>query len=148
MNLKNSTTSIPIRSNTDPKCRNVQAGMSLIEVVVSLFLVLVLLLVYVAALNTVALVKRNNYSDLAFRVASKQMETLRGTPFGSLGDTSGTAISDAMLSQIPSGAGTYAISDDPDMDGVKDITVTVTWNDGKDKSAVLQTRAASGGLNP
>ena len=120
--------------------------MSLIEVVISMFMIAVLFVFYTAALNTVALSKKLRFENLAYHVANKQMEVLRDTAFSSL-PSSGT-ISDSQLSQIPSGAGSYTISSYPGYGGMKEIVVTVIWNDGIAKSVVLRTLAGSGGINP
>jgi hypothetical protein len=145
MKLPNSITKIPIRLNTAHKPSE---GMSLIEVAVSIFLIFVLFLTYVAALNTVALVKKNNLADLAYHVANKQMESLRQIPFNSLSNTTNAPISDSMLSKIPSGAGSYTISDYSSMTGVKEIVITINWNDGTAKSVVVRSLAGLGGINP
>jgi len=124
------------------------AGMTLIEVIVAMFLIFVLFIVYLAALNTVALVKKNTYADTAYHIANKQIEILRDTPYASLTNTAGTSISDTDLATIPSGAGSYMISNYASMSGVKEIVVTVSWNDGNAKSVELRTLAGSGGINP
>ncbi|MBI4363660.1 MAG: prepilin-type N-terminal cleavage/methylation domain-containing protein [Candidatus Doudnabacteria bacterium] len=123
-----------------------QKGMSLIEVIVSMFMLAVLLTLYAGALNTVAQTKKLKYENLAYHAASKKMEELRATTFASL-PPSGT-ISDPMLSQIPSGSGSFTVFDYGPYSGIKEIIVTVSWNDGKAKSVVLKTLAGSGGINP
>lgn len=126
---------------------NFQSGVTLIEVIVSMFLVFVLFVLYLAAMNTVVIIKKTNYSDIAYHVANKQMEAVRSTPYASL--TIGTtSISDPDLSRIPSGAGNYVISNYSSMTGVYEVVVTVSWNDGGAKSIVLQTLMGSGGINP
>lgn len=123
-----------------------QSGMSLIEVIVTMFMISVLLVLYISALNIVATTKKLRFEDMAYHVASKQMEELRGMTLSSL-PGSGTII-DAMLSQIPSGAGSYTVSNYPGFAGVKEMVVTVTWNDGQAKNYVLRTLAGTGGINP
>lgn len=123
-----------------------QSGMSLIEVIISMGMLAVLLILYAGALNIVAHTKKLKYENLAYHVASKQMEELRATPFASL-PASGS-ISDAMLSQIPSGNGTFTTADYASYSGMKEITVTVTWNDGKSKQFQLKTLASAEGINP
>jgi len=123
-----------------------QSGFTLIEGVVSLFMIAVMLVLYSAALNTLTLTRKLRYENVAYHIANKQMETLRNTVFASL-PTSGT-ISDALLSQIPSGAGDFTTSDYGSFSNVKEIVVTVTWNDGLAREVVLQTLAGSGGINP
>ena len=128
------------------KIRNYQSGMSLIEVVISMFMIGVLLVFYAAALNTVALSRKTRNEDLVYHVANKQMEDLRNTPFSSLAASG--SISDSQLSQIPSGSGNYTVSDYPGFTGMKEMVVTVNWNDGIARQVVLKSLAGNGGLNP
>jgi type II secretory pathway pseudopilin PulG len=130
------------------KFQRKQGGMSLIEVIVSMFIIFVLFLLYVAALNTTVLIKENNNEDIAYHIANKQMETLRETPYTSLVNTAGTAIPDTLLNKIPSGSGTYTIDDFSSMTGIKEFTVTVIWNDGTSRNIVLKSLSGNGGLNP
>src|SRR5438874_2431639 len=105
------------------KIYNFQSGMSLMEVIVTMFLLSVLLAFYIAALNTVTITKKLTYEDLAYHAANKQMEILRNTAFASL-PTSGT-ITDSQLTRIPSGSGSFTISNYPGYSGEKEIVVTV-----------------------
>lgn len=125
---------------------NKQQGLSLIEVVISMAMIVVLFVLYMAAQNTVVHTKKLRYENLAYHAANKKMEELRATAFTSL-PSSGT-VSDSMLSQIPSGAGSFTVADHAGYSGLKEIVVTVTWNDGIAKSVVLRTLAGSGGINP
>jgi len=124
-----------------------QRGLSLMEVVISMGVLIALFALYTAALNTMAASKKLRYQNLAYHVANKKMEELRGTAFGLL--PSSGSISDAMLSQIPSGDGSFAAADYPAFSGLKEITVTVTWTEGSTpKQVQLKTLAGSGGINP
>jgi Tfp pilus assembly protein PilV len=138
-----------LTSKIEPWSLNIdhyQSGMTLIEVVISMFMLMVLVVFYVSALNTVALTRKQTYEDIAYHAANKQMEVLRGTAFGSL--SSSGNISDALLAQIPSGSGNFTVSDYPGYAGMKEMVVTVTWNDGLARSVALKTLAGSGGINP
>jgi hypothetical protein len=132
--------------NSKFKIQNSQTGISIIEVIVSMFMVAALLVVYASAVQVTTLTKKLRYENLAYHVANKQMETLRSTPFGSL--PSSGVINDSLLTQIPSGAGSYTITDSGSFSGLKDIVVTVTWNDGIAKQIDLNTIAGAGGINP
>jgi hypothetical protein len=120
--------------------------MSLIEVIVSMFMITVLLVLYTSALNTVALTRKQTYADMAYHAANKQMESLRDMPNSAL-PPSGN-ISDPLLSQLPSGSGSYTVSNYPGFGGMKEIVVTINWNDGQSKFVVLRTLSGNGGLNP
>ena len=123
-----------------------QAGTSLIEVVICMFILGVLLVFYTAALNTVAESRKLRNENFAYHVANQQMEDLRATAFASL-PASGT-ITNSLLSQIPSGAGSFTVTNYPSYSGMKEIVVTVTWNDGLARQIVLKTLAGNGGINP
>ena len=119
----------------------------MIEVVIAMFILVALLGFYAAALNLVALSRKQRSENLAYHVANKQMESLRATPYASL-PASGS-ISDPLLNQIPSGAGNFVVTNDySGYAGMKELIVTVTWNDGIPKSVVLKTLAGNGGINP
>ena len=123
-----------------------QNGMSLIEVIISMFMIAALLVFYTSALNLVALSKKTRKENIAYHIANKQMEDLRNTAFASL-PASGT-ISDSMLSQIPSGSGGYTVSSYAGFSGMKEMVVTVSWNDGISRQVILKSLAGNGGLNP
>ncbi|HEV8601351.1 MAG TPA: prepilin-type N-terminal cleavage/methylation domain-containing protein [Patescibacteria group bacterium] len=123
-----------------------QQGISLIEVIVSMFVVAAIFILYISALNTVATTRKLKYEDLAYHVANKKMEELRATSFASL-PASGS-ISDSMLNQIPSGVGSFTVANYSGYAGLKEITVTVTWTDPVAKQVQLKTVAGAGGINP
>ncbi len=131
---------------TRNKKKNSQAGLSLVEVIVSMLMIAVILVLYASALSMVNASRKLRYENLAYHIANTQMETLRQVPYSSLSG-SGT-ISDALLSQIPSGSGSYDVASYPGYTGLKEITVTVTWNDGLSKQVQLKTISGNGGLNP
>lgn len=121
-------------------------GFTLVEVIVSMFIILILFDLLVIEINALKVSQKQRYENIAYHIANKKMESLRGTSFAGL-PSSGN-ISDTQLTLIPSGAGTYAISDYAGYSGLKEFVVTVTWNDGANKSVVLKTLAGLGGLNP
>ena len=127
------------------KCQRSEQGFSLIEIIVSLFLILVLFSLCLFEVSTLNISRKQRYENIAYHVANKQMEDLRATPFLSL-PSSGT-ISDPQLSQIPSGAGSYTVADYAGYSGMKKIIVTVTWNDGNSNSVAMQTLATAGLIN-
>jgi Tfp pilus assembly protein PilV len=123
-----------------------QKGLSIIEVIISMGMLLALFVLYATAINTTVATKSLRFQNYAYHVANKQMELLRGTALAAL-PSSGT-ISDDMLSEIPSGAGNFTVSNHATFTGVKEIIVTVTWVDrGMTKQVQLKTLAGSGGIN-
>ena len=111
-----------------------------------MFLLTVLVVFYAAALNTVAHSRKMRYENLAYHIANKQMEVLRTTTFDSLPPSNSFA--DALLSQLPSSSANFTVTDHATYTGVKELVVTVGWNDGIARTVVLRTLAGSGGINP
>lgn len=117
------------------------------EVIISMAALIALFALYTAALNTMTATKKLRYQNVAYHVANKKMEELRGTSFASLPGSG--SISDTMLGQIPTGSGSFAVADYAGFTGLKEITVTVTWTEGGlAKQVQLKTLAGAGGINP
>lgn len=127
-------------------CTAKQQGFSLIEIIVTMFLVLVIFTLTLIEMNALTIVGKQRNESIAYYVAIKQMEQLRATEFDDLPD-SGT-ISNPLLGEIPSGSGSFSVSDYSGYTDLKEIIVTVNWNDGTGKSAVVRTLAGNGGINP
>lgn len=123
-----------------------QKGISIIEVIVSMFMLAVILVFYVSALNLVALTKKLKREDYAYHIANKQMEALRNIPYDDL-PLSGE-INDVMLSNLPSGSGSFIVSNYPSMTGLKEAVVTVMWFDSITKSIELRTLIGDSVINP
>ncbi len=123
-----------------------QKGFTLIEVLVSMLFLGCIFVLYSAALNTVLLSKKLKNENTAYHIANKQMEDLRSTALASL--PSSGVISDPQLSDIPSGAGSFTVANYASFSGMKEIVVTVTWNDGSSRQVVIRSLAGSGGINP
>lgn len=123
-----------------------QNGYSLIEVIICLFMIGVIFVLYASALNIVAITRKLRHENLAYHIANKQMEYLRGFGYEDL-PASGV-IADPMLAEIPSGAGNFSVDDYPGHSYMKEIVVTVTWTDPVSKQVVLKTLSGLGGINP
>lgn len=124
-----------------------QKGFTLIEIIVTISVVLVAFGLCALEFTALQISRKQRYEDIAYQIATREMEDLRGTPFASLPANGTTSFADSSLSQIPSGADSLVIADYPGYTGVKQITVTVSWLDGTTKSVVLQTLAQANGLN-
>lgn len=128
------------------KIENLQGGMSLIEIIISMFIILVIFDLCLMEVSALAISRKQRYEDIAYHVARKQMENLRATTFANLPNSG--SISDSLLSQIPLGSGNFTVSDYSGYSGIKEIVVTVNWNDGSNRSMVVKTLAGNGGINP
>ncbi len=114
-----------------------EKGFSMVEVIIGLALISILFAVVILQVGTLDISRKQRYENIAYHVANKQMEDLRAISYSSL-PASGT-ITDSLLTQIPSGEGSYTVTDYSGYSGMKQMVVTVTWNDGAVKSVVLRT---------
>ena len=130
---------------TSPSARDAQEGMSLVEIIISIFLIMILFSLLIMEVATLSISKGQKYENIAYHVANKQMEDLRQTALSEI-PSSGT-ISSSLLAEIPSGSGTFWVDDYPGHSGVKEVVVTVTWSYNGQKSVVLTTLMGSGGFN-
>jgi prepilin-type N-terminal cleavage/methylation domain-containing protein len=122
-----------------------QKGFSVIEVVVSLFMLGVILLVYAAANNTLILNRIAKHQQLAYRIAANELESIRALPYASI--PSSGPFSDTLMTNLPSGSGALATSVYDSR--TKQIVVTVTWREpgtSIDKTESVTTLITEGGL--
>lgn len=121
-----------------------QFGYTIIEVLISLFIIASIVLLFVAA-NQAFLLNRNaRYRETAMRIAVSQMDTLRALPYNTL-PVSGS-FSHALLSSLPQGTANETLSSFDSR--TKQITITVTWREGTapTQKAELTTLITQGGI--
>lgn len=118
----------------------------MIEVLIVFFLIASFLVLYAAAMNTLYLTKKLRNENYAYHIANKKMEELRELTIAAL-PPSGT-IDDTMLANLPSGSGSFTVVNHGVFTGLKELTVTVSWNDGSPRQIQLVTVAGTGGINP
>jgi|ERR1051326_5327943 Tfp pilus assembly protein PilV len=104
---------------------NLQSGMSIVEVLVALFIIVAALVLYQAALNSILLTRNTRDQDLAVKIASNQLESLRTGGYSAV-PVSGP-FSNSQLSLLPSGAGSLSVTTFNTK--TKQVTATVTWTE-------------------
>lgn len=136
-----------------PACR--QAGFSLIELILVVFIVGSIILLIINIPNSIKLVGNSKNESIAKAVAIKKIEDLRSLGYSNLGDGE-TQISDLRLKSIPQGTASYIISPCPSTppdivcqnnEEIKMVEVKVSWKEeGKVKEFKLTTLISQGGL--
>lgn len=101
------------------------SGFSILEVLITLFIIGVVLVIYGAASNTVLLNRNSNNSDLAHYIAVSEMEDLRNLGYDNL-PVSGV-FSHSLLGKLPEASATLTVSSYNS--DTKEVTVTITWKD-------------------
>ncbi len=113
-------------------------GFTLIEAVIALFLLGLILLIFQGTLRNMPLIKYAKNQDIALKIASSELESLRAGGYAAL-PVSGS-FSDPLIATLPSGAGGVSVT--TYNAETKQVTVTVTWREaGKetDSSVTLTT---------
>jgi Tfp pilus assembly protein PilV len=122
-----------------------QNGFSIIEVLITVFLMIITLWIYQITSQSVAVNRGNRFKEIALRIADKKLENIRTTAYGSM-PASGS-FSDSMMSSLPNGSGTLTVSDLNAK--TKDVKVTVSWTDPSTqatKHVDLETYITQGGI--
>lgn len=118
----------------------------MVEVMISLAIVLLTLVVFGVAVNTVSLMRLSRDQNVAYHIAAKKVEELRHTSFASL-PASG-ALSDSGLSNLASSTIALSMQNYQSSAEIKQATVTVSWvQGGGDRNVSLTTLIYDGGLN-
>lgn len=120
------------------------SGFTLIEVLVSILLLGAMLLTFQAVLLGTPLTRTVAHRELALSIATHQMETLRDGGYAVL-PASGS-FADPLLSELPSGSGTLAVT--AYNAKTKRVVVTVAWTEPSGAQSVALTTliTETGGL--
>jgi prepilin-type N-terminal cleavage/methylation domain-containing protein len=107
-----------------------RSGFSLLEVIVTLFIVGLVLILYQAALGKVRLIQYAKNQEIALRVANNKIEELRDGGYSAL--PSSGSFYDSQLSSLSSSSASMAITDANS--DTKQVSVTVQWKDSVSSS--------------
>lgn len=130
------------------------AGFSLVEIIISLFLVGVLTTILLTTSNSFLTRRRQDLSAIAAKAATLEIERLRNQEVSSITYASGLACSTDFTqagtpSYLPGCQVTRTVSDygSPPDPLIKQVGVTVSWTfQNQTKNIVMQTLMTQGGL--
>lgn len=100
-------------------------GFTLLEVVISIFVVGVAVTLASTLLSVIPLARHTKYEDIALKIAANEIETLRALGYENL--PAPGPLSNTLLLDLPSGAGTVSMSDYND--NTKEVTASVFWSE-------------------
>lgn len=109
-------------------------GFSLVEVVISIFVVLALIGVLLTTSSSFLTSRNSNLQQIANEIGTREIERLRNIAYDSL-PGSGT-ISDSDLSKLPQGTATRTITTYQGDTDIKQVSVNITWNLGSTPKSV------------
>ena len=133
-----------------PLTIHLKRGFTLIEIVLSLFLILAIVVILFATSGTFIPSRTTSLQGIATKIATREIENLRKTNFAALPSCpspGGCPIADTDLARLPSGEATRAIDDYQGSGQIKQVTVKITWIDkGAPKEIILETLISENGL--
>jgi prepilin-type N-terminal cleavage/methylation domain-containing protein len=104
-------------------CSANEGGFTLIEVLLSIFIVATLVALLAASINFVNLSRDAKFEDIALRIASQKLEAIRAAGYDNA--TSSGPFSDSLLSTLPTGSASSTVTTYNAK--TKRIDVTVMW---------------------
>jgi type II secretory pathway pseudopilin PulG len=109
---------------------NRSRGFSYIEIIVTLFLIMVILGIVLSVMVVLPANRFVAHEDIALSIANHEIEALRGGGYATV-PASGS-FSDSGLTQLPSGTGALTTTNYNDV--TKKVVVTVSWNESGEGS--------------
>src|SRR3989344_2643573 len=125
-----------------PKTPHCQRGFTLIEVLVTLFLISTAFAAYGTMVHTAILTRGAHYQETALRVAEHKLEEMRVAPYESWADEA--SFVDNQLDALPSG--TASVDVEEYAEGIKSAIITIVWQTrGSEQTLSFTTLKAEGG---
>ena len=126
-------------------CQLFKSGFTLIEIVLSVFLILGIVSILFSASGTYIHSRSAALASTAAKIASGEIETLRETDFANL-PSSGT-FSSPDLSKLPSGQAQRTLGDYQGSSKIKQVTIAVSWQEGSlPKTIKMETLISESGI--
>src|SRR5262249_16204067 len=121
-----------------------QCGFTLIEILITIFILILMLVFYVSAFSTNQLSRLQEHRDIALRVVTQKMQTLRGGGFSNV--DSSTTFTDTSLSRLTNASASTTVS--YYNSSLKEVIVGISWLEGSSTLYVQETTLIgnSGGL--
>jgi prepilin-type N-terminal cleavage/methylation domain-containing protein len=110
---------------------NLNSGFTLLEVLVTIFIIGLVLVLYQGALGKVGLIQYAKNQEIALRVANNKMEELRAGGYAAL-PSSGN-FSDTQLNSLPNSSASMTIT--AYNSDTKQVVITIQWDDPSSSSS-------------
>ena len=128
-------------------------GFTLIETAISLVFILAMIVILLTASGTFRTTRKGNLQGVATKIASRQIESLRNTAYGSLQDCPSpngcniTVQQEPDLVKLPSSSATKTLDDYEASTKIKLVKIQVNWTEsGAAQNIKLETLISENGL--
>ncbi len=105
----------------------VKPGFTLLEILLSLFLIIAIILMLISTSGTYLSSRSSNLRGIAGKIASRQIESLRKMDYDSLPATG--AFADSDLSKLPQSTASQTLTSYHSSPDIKLVTVQVSWSE-------------------
>lgn len=116
------------------RATNKCSGFTLIEVLMAVLVVGTLVALFSVTIGVSRLTRDMKYEDIALRVASHELEAQRALGYAT---SSSRILTDTLLTELPSGAGSTTVA--AYNDRTKQVTVSVSWDGGANDRSITLT---------
>lgn len=121
-------------------------GFSLVEVLIALVLITFTAFIFLKATDTLGRIGKSNDQTVAFHIASRKIENLRGGSFDSI--PSSGSFTDSQLAKLPRGTALLTIANYQGNINTKQIEAKVSWYEQSiQKQVTLTTLISKDGLH-
>lgn len=106
-------------------------GFSLIEIVLSTFLILIFVSIVLSASSTFIAIRKSNLAYIAAKIASRHLEFLRKSTWAEITalTPSTVSINDPDLAKLPASAATRSIGNYQTSPKIKQVIMKITWKE-------------------
>jgi len=123
-----------------------QRGFSLIEVLIALVLITFTAFIFLKATDTLGRIGKSNDQTVAFHIASRKIESLRGSTFDSI--PSSGPFTDSQLAKLPRAEALLTVTNYLGNSNTKQIEAAVSWYEQSvQKQVKLITVISKSGLH-
>ena len=135
--------------------RQRRPGFTLIEIALSMLFILALITILLTASGSFRTTRKSNLQGVATKIASRQIETLRNTAYGSLqlqncpspNGCNITVQQEPDLAKLPSSSATKTLDDYEASTKIKLVKIQVNWTEsGAAQNIKLETLISENGL--
>lgn len=103
------------------------SGFSLLEVVISLFVIGVVIIMGTTLLKATVLSRHTKFESNSLSIASNKLESLRALGYTSL--PASATFTDSLMASLPNGSGSFAVTSYSST--TKKVVVTVFWKEAE-----------------
>lgn len=128
------------------KPRQNAGGFSLVEIVLSMFVILAIVSILFTVAGTYNISRKSSLQGIAAEIADREIETLRNTSYSAI-DLGTSSFADSNLSKLSGGTASQTVTAYQSSADIKQVSIHISWNEnGVGKSFSIDTLIYKNGI--